>query len=47
MAGDLEQNVYLSSYQGKLYEIASTPQRFQPSTGRNGGRTYTLRKSDQ
>nr|PNR34007.1 hypothetical protein PHYPA_023823 [Physcomitrium patens] len=47
MLKTLEQNVNLSSYQGKWYEIASTLQRFQPSTGRNCGRTYTLRKSDQ
>ncbi|XP_024401756.1 temperature-induced lipocalin-1 [Physcomitrium patens] len=40
------QNVDLKRYQGRWYEIASIPSRFQPSTGTNSRATYAL-KEDQ
>lgn len=40
------QNVDLTRYQGRWYEIASMPSRFQPSTGSNSRATYAL-KEDQ
>lgn len=35
--------VDLQRYQGKWYEIASMPSRFQPKNGKNTTATYTLR----
>lgn len=42
----VEQNVDLEKYQGRWYEIASMPSRFQPKNGTNSRATYTL-KPDQ
>lgn len=41
---DVVQNVDLTRYQGRWYEIASIPSRFQPSTGNNSRATYTLQE---
>nr|ABB02413.1 temperature-induced lipocalin [Syntrichia ruralis] len=38
------QNVDLTRYQGRWYEIASNPTRFQPSRGSNSRATYTLQE---
>lgn len=38
------QNVDLTRYQGRWYEIASIPSRFQPSTGTNSRASYVLRE---
>jgi apolipoprotein D and lipocalin family protein len=40
------QNVDLTRYQGRWFEIASMPSRFQPTTGTNSRATYAL-KEDQ
>ena len=40
------QNVDLARYQGRWFEIASMPSRFQPTTGSNSRATYAL-KEDQ
>lgn len=40
---NVAQNVDLTRYQGRWYEIASMPSRFQPTTGTNSRATYKLR----
>jgi len=39
---NVAQNVDLTRYQGRWYEIASMPSRFQPTTGTNSRATYSL-----
>jgi apolipoprotein D and lipocalin family protein len=43
---NVAQNVDLTRYQGRWYEIASMPSRFQPTTGTNSRATYSL-QADQ